>query len=776
MSFSMNLSDWRFKKKCDNSNKLKQNKKNTTVVLGDTMYVPNTASSCIPDSDEMTPVESAPTPIQTDEPVPTATSELSVKLTTESDTMDTYEVQITNNTDNYSIGYSLIGDEDASIPYDLSKPSNPNGSFTVIKNQFQVIGVVDNNGRISDNFVKFGTIEGKNGVIAGLITLDNVSVSAVVNGTTVESSVQNGFGKDFPNWFADLRLNAGVNFDLTSITFGGPTPEPTPDTNPLPPIPTGENLPTVSTQNIPIWVPTTEKKALYYHQQWSIYGSYNNFDRTTPLNQANNTGRNYRIINIPDEVKDMAYAFWWVDEFGNIGSADDWGDHELPTYKNLIQPQKYNNAYTNETTGFQYPPQRFAGNDSKGNFGDLIDLNKSRKTREVNPLNCSITIGGWSFSRFFSKAVSTETTRTNFVNNCIYVLRLWQDIFNGIIFDWEYMTDNGNTFNSDYDNSKSPNDADNFTLFLQQLIKAIEDDGILSPEKTRNITIGIAITPAPEKAQFDINKLEPYVDEFHIMTYDFHGLFDSTKSGFHTNPYSIREKKKSDYPSPSYSVEDSIKYFIGERGQVSDDKDNLGFINGDKGGYPIAPGPITKLVPLPNIPINKLFIGTAFYSRGIKSKGPYTDGSNFTDTIDKELFPVWEFANSDTPVDAPGILPYSQIVEYANDSKNSWGNIMVDKDTKGAYILNTTKEYYLNFDNEDSIKAKIDLINNYKIGGMVIWETQGDIRITINNESSTKAPVNSLMKYISDNLNKTDNIVKKINSNPSHSVSRFKSK
>lgn len=650
--------------------------------------------------------------------------------------------------------------------------SNTNAPFSSQLSNKCEISYVDSKNNIS--YVVFGNITGFNGVV-GLINVPNtyVQVTINVNGTPVIGTMIAGASFGYLN---NLMLNGGVNWTLTDITFGnGTPPPPPPPPNPLSPVPTGSNLPTVDSSTIPKWVHVKSNKTIYYHQQWDIYGTYDSKGVLNPqLNLPNSSGRNYRMTNIPDDVTDVAYAFWWVDEWGNVASADDWADHELPSYGNLKQPQPQTNEYCNSLCGFQWPPQRFALPNaptlpSIGNFGDLIAQNAARVSRGINPLNCSLTIGGWSYSKYFSNAVSTNDTRTNFINCCIYILRLWQDLFTGIIFDWEFITDNG-VANYGLANNANPVDVANFASFLQGLQQAIISDPVLTPDgKTRTITIGMAVTPAPEKAQFNINLLNPYIDEFHIMTYDLHGKWDaSSKSpftGFHSNPLPIDPTKNTSYPQPTYSVLDSVNYYLGKLGQVSDDASNIGFVPGTNGsnpvGYPQVATPTTNLVALPNIPSTKFFIGSAFYSRGVSSQGPYTK-CQLLPTTDKSLYPIWEFATSTTPVDDPGVLPYSQIVGMAGNVNNGWGNIMNDTDTtddkgnvvkgtNGAYIVNSTNNYCLTFDNAPSIISKIQLINDNQLGGMIVWEDSTDIRIP-NGSSTFVSPVGSLTNTISTNL------------------------
>jgi len=577
-----------------------------------------------------------------------------------------------------------------------------------------------------------------------------------------------GFG---PTWPAMTITSITVVYNQAVFPVPGPSPWP----NPRP----------------------AYTKCIYYHQQWDTYGVWDESGPTPELLQPINTpsikGRNYLMAYIPDDVTDVAYAFWWVDATGRVASGDDWADHELPNYPALPNMQPATRfapgnapAGTPNVVGYQYPISR--GN-VQGNFGALIALNAARLARGVPALNCALTIGGWTFSTYFSDAVRTATTRAQFVADCVTALKTWSDIFNGINFDWEYLTANGNNWgmpagspndgnnypvppNNTYSaNLTDDNDVANFCLFLDLLRQAILADPVLSKN---NIKIGIPVTPAPEKAQYDINQLVaksattglPLVDEIHIMTYDFHSGGWDAQTGFHSNPGAVLPAQLQNYPLPSYSTEEAVKYYLGLSGQISygldtPDKANIGFIAntnvpGTTLGTPLCPNQAQpNRVPLPNVPAGMLYIGAAFYSRGFaNSGGPYTPGSGLP-----AVLPVWDAPG--TNAQDGGVLPFNQIVNLSTTDP-TWGAIQNDGDptanpptgTGAAYMHNATKQYCLTFDNPTSIGYKVNLVKKYGLGGMLAWDNASDIRVNPPADASQPyvSPVGSLTNAISTGL------------------------
>jgi chitinase len=561
----------------------------------------------------------------------------------------------------------------------------------------------------------------------------SIIMQTVISGGTLGTVTYTDASGTFSNWlgyFIDQsQPDRFTNVHITYIQT----------IQPGPPVPPGPGP-------IPAWTPTVGTKAIYYHQQWDCYGASTlATSQSNGVNIATSTGRNYLISDIPDDVLDIAYAFWYVDDNGNVQSADDWADHDNYLANQTSDsskdgkifpwqapdpgnPPPVNQPANGFSEGNQYPvwrPTRVFGN-----FGQILALNTARQARGVPPLNTSLTIGGWTFSTYFSSAVN-DTNRANFVASCVTALKLWADIFNGINFDWEYISDNGINYGNAGGNScyyggptLPPNqcsilDVINFSKFLTDLRTAINNDILL---KTQNIKIGISVTPVPEKAQFDVNLLAGLVDEFHVMTYDFHsGSFPGdTQTGFHSNPLSVINK--SNYPTPSYSTIDSIKFYLGLSGQST--------------GRPSGES-------VPNVPPSKLFLGIAFYSRGYSSTtGPYQAASS---------------SNTPPNISAPydslytdkGVIPYWQIVTLPTTIPGSV--ILNDKDTLAAYwVSNDDSGNFLSFDNPTSINSKFtSIVNFYNIGGILAWDNASDIR---GKDTNNKSLDTSLTNCITTNI------------------------
>jgi chitinase len=360
----------------------------------------------------------------------------------------------------------------------------------------------------------------------------------------------------------------------------------------------------------------TGKRAIYYFLNWSQYA------------------KNYQVKDIPPDVMDIAYAFFNLDAEGNVTSGDAWADFErrFVGIDSISPPDSWN-----ESRPFY------------GNFGQFKKLRESGRK-----FNLQLSVGGWTWSKYFSDAISTEVRRTNFVNSLMGIFKKY-DIFNGVSLDWEYLSNDGINYGNN-GNVARKEDPDNFILFLKKLRDNFKANGM------SHYTIAFCCIAATDKARFPVEKLVPLIDEFHVMTYDFHsGAWGEKKACHHTNP------RKSSHGA--WSCEEAADYYI------------------KKG-----------------VPSTKIFIGGAFYSRGFAN----TDG-------------LGKVANGDSPDSSWEVgvvdykdLPKSGAVEY------------FDKEAKAAYSYDSVKKVFNSYDNKESLIEKCKIIFEKNLGGIIIWENSGD--------------------------------------------------
>ena len=361
----------------------------------------------------------------------------------------------------------------------------------------------------------------------------------------------------------------------------------------------------------------TGKRAIYYFPEWGIYA------------------RNFQVKDIPADVTDIAYAFFNLDSNGRVFSGDPWATTDKRFTDNSVPPA---DSWNDTNPNAYY-----------GTFGQFKKLKDSGRQ-----FNMQLSIGGWTWSKYFSDAVSTPATRTTFTNSLIETFKKYP-IFNGVSLDWEYLSNNGVNVGNE-GNTARKEDPENFRLFLQQLRSALNSNGM------SHYIISFCCIAAPEKALFNARDIDPFIDEWHIMTYDFHSSsWGETKTAHHTNP------RKSSFGS--WSAEEAADHYLSQ-----------------------------------GVPSTKLYIGGAFYSRGFaNTTGLGQPGSGMVPQKS------WE----------DGVIDYKQLpmpgaTEY------------LDPESKGAYSYDPTLRIVNTYDNPDSMKEKCRIVFEKNLGGIIIWEISGN--------------------------------------------------
>ena len=183
-----------------------------------------------------------------------------------------------------------------------------------------------------------------------------------------------------------------------------------------------------------------------------------------------------------------------------------------------------------------------------GNFAQLLKLKEKYPSLKV-----VISVGGWNWSKNFSKAASTEKSRERFAESCVRTFILgdfgrcgkYPGIFDGIDIDWEFPVSGGK-----YPGSEK--DRENYTSLLKVLREKLDEIG----KKTgRYYSLSIAGGSDPDFIfrNTQMSEIAKVVDYIVVMTYDFHGPW--SKTGFNANLYPYDE-------DPFLSVDTVIKSYI----------------------------------------------------------------------------------------------------------------------------------------------------------------------------------------------------------------------
>ena len=214
-------------------------------------------------------------------------------------------------------------------------------------------------------------------------------------------------------------------------------------------------------------------------------------------------------------------------------------------------------------------------------------------------------------------------------------------------------------------NTHRPEDVHNFTLML----KAVREQLNLLAEKNKNDKhYLLAIATGADQTYVkntELGKIHKYIDFLNIMTYDFYNGLHKT-NGHHSN---YKPSAQPDFDMNS--VVNAVNMHI-------------------KAGFPA----------------DKINLGIPFYGR--IWKGVKTDN--------KQIL----FNNAETV--GMGI-DYKDFYQNINDNgfKRYWDDV-----AKAPYLWNSAEKTFISYEDEKSIKYKIDYMKNRGLAGVMFWEYSAD--------------------------------------------------
>ncbi|WP_232836533.1 glycosyl hydrolase family 18 protein [Lentzea terrae] len=317
----------------------------------------------------------------------------------------------------------------------------------------------------------------------------------------------------------------------------------------------------------------------------------------------------------------------------------------------------------------------------RGNFNQL------KKLKAKHPhLKILISLGGWTYSKYFSPAAATDAARKKFVQSCIDIyikgnLPAYNGaggpgsaagIFDGIDLDWEWPGAEGHA-----GNIVSPNDKVNNSLLIEEFRRQLDALGATTGKRYQ-LTAFTPADPAKMDAGWELGRVAQSLDIFNVQGYDFHGAgsdnsWEPNRTGHQANnhvdvddPYSFH-----------FSNEVAIQKYL------------------DAGVSP-----------------RKLTIGLAFYGRGWQN---VTAGGKNGE---------WQAAGGAAPgqfAEEAGTRGYSNLIA-------SVPNCTIHHDTQAVatYCYQGNGGQWWSFDDTWSIQQKTAWLRSKGMLGAMIWEMSGD--------------------------------------------------
>ena len=301
-------------------------------------------------------------------------------------------------------------------------------------------------------------------------------------------------------------------------------------------------------------------------------------------------------------------------------------------------------------------------------------FNQLRKLKAKHPnIKIILSMGGWGGSTYFSDAALTAESREKFVNACIDLFidgnlpvennaggkGSAKGLFDGFDLDWEFPI-SGGPEGTHY----NPNDRENHTALFA-----------LFREKLDSIKPGLLLTAAVSARTWEFWKYnfktdQNYLDFFNVMTYDYHGIWD-TITGHHTNLLSSPND-----PDPGKeSIDHTIRYLLDSAGVKS----------------------------------NKIVPGAAFYGKG------WMD----VDSVNAGLYQSSKVDTNRTRIYFRNYLDYSNIIKEGY--RSYWDDL-----TLAPWLYNPEKKIFWTYDDVRSIALKARYVDAYNLRGLMFWAINGD--------------------------------------------------
>jgi chitinase len=282
---------------------------------------------------------------------------------------------------------------------------------------------------------------------------------------------------------------------------------------------------------------------------------------------------------------------------------------------------------------------------------------------------------------------STSAGRAAFSKSCAAYIKQYG--FDGVDIDWEYpcfVRSPDPNLTGDQGCNGIPDDKTNYTLLLQTLRSTL--DSAQSADKT-TYYLSVAAPGGYDKIDGPITFQEPdkynqYVDWMNVMSYDFHGAWDST-TGHLAALYSTPGD-----PFPSLPIDIKTRY------------------NGNA---------IVQFYESKGVPAAKINIGAAYYGRSWKNVNDGGTGGLFQPGTARDFYETtWNY----------GVEPYYTLKPWETNASYKYG---YDNVAKAPYLYNAASKLFYTYENEQSVSDKCDYATSKNLGGVFFWEFTGDYPI-----------------------------------------------
>ncbi|KAJ3513907.1 hypothetical protein NLJ89_g2690 [Agrocybe chaxingu] len=316
-------------------------------------------------------------------------------------------------------------------------------------------------------------------------------------------------------------------------------------------------------------------------------------------------------------------------------------------------------------------------------------------TAHQNGVKASLSIGGWTGSRYFSSNVGSARNRTAFVKTVTDIATKFS--LDGLDFDWEFPGVQGIGCNL-----VNASDTDNFLAFLQQLRNTTVGKSLILSAATY-VTPWVDSTGSPSA---NISEFSKVLDYIAVMNYDV-----KSNPSVGAGPHSPLDDSCAPVGARFGSATSAVNAWTAAG--IPKDQIVLG-VPAYGHSFVIPSGAISV-----SSDSGSTLQGYPRYEAGVERRGDRWDGEGGLDVCGVEVGPG-------------GVYTYWGLIEegFLNDDGSVASGVesRLDECSQTPFLYNATAGVYVSYDNPESYAIKGGFVHSMGLKGFAMWEAGGDFK------------------------------------------------